>query len=267
MATSTGSGIILPEPLQDDNAKSWFKRYEICATANSWNQATRLARLPTLLKGRAWAIYEVLTEEQTDTYALAKEALLAHLSPDTNEDRVCAREQLAQRKLHGDRESVDELARDFERLLDKASPGLPAEIRDRELKYHLMNALPEKVSLQLKLLPTHTYTKMISKATELLLIYQRVDKEEGHIQQINPKEDKLDRLDTAVQQVSEQLTALSTQDQPLNLSQKPPRTRRLEDIECYNCGRRGHLARNCWHSGNGQGGISTRRPGGAPRFQ
>ena len=88
MATSTGSGIVLPEPLQDENAKSWFKRYEIYA--NSWNQATRLARLPTLLKGRAWAIYEVLTEEQTDTYALAKEALLARLSLDTDEDRICA---------------------------------------------------------------------------------------------------------------------------------------------------------------------------------
>ena len=63
MATLTGSGIVLPENLQDDNAKSWFKRYEICATANGWNQVTRLARLPTLLKGCAWAIYEVLTEE------------------------------------------------------------------------------------------------------------------------------------------------------------------------------------------------------------
>ena len=87
-------------------------------------------------------------------------------------------------------ESVDKLTHDLERLLDKALPGLPAEIRDRELKHHLMNTLPEKVSLQLKLLPTHTYT-----------IYQRVDKEDGHIQQINPKEERLDRLETAVQQV------------------------------------------------------------------
>ena len=248
MATSTGGGIVLPEPLKDDNTKSWFKRYEACCTANGWNQATRLARLPTLLRGRAWA---VLTEEQTDT----------------DEDRVCAREQLAQRKLRGDRESVDVLARELERLLDKASPGLPVEIRDRELKYHLMNVLPERVSLQLKLLPTQTYTQMISKATELLLIYQRVDKEQENIQQINPKEERSDRLETAVQQVSEQLTALSTQGRPLNLFRKPPKARKFKDMECYNCGRRGHLARNCWNSGNGQGGISTRRARGAPRFQ
>ena len=136
----------------------------------------------------------MLTEEQTDTYAHLKEALLARLSPGTDEDRVYiyAREQLAQRKFRGDRESVDKLARELERLLDKALPGLLVEIRDRELKYYLMNALPERVSLQLKLLPTQTYTQMISKATELLLIYQRVDKEQENIQQINPKEERLD---------------------------------------------------------------------------
>ena len=51
---------------------------------------------------------------------------------------------------------------------------------------------------RLKLLPTQTYTQMISKATELLLIYQRVDKEQENIQQINSKEERLDRLETAV---------------------------------------------------------------------
>ena len=122
MATSTGGGIALPEPLQDDNARSWFKRFEVCCDANGWNEAKRLVRLPTLLKGRAWAIYEVLTEAQTDTYDHVKEALLSQLSPNTDEDRACAREQLAQRKLHEDRESVDELARDLERLLDKVFP-------------------------------------------------------------------------------------------------------------------------------------------------
>ena len=38
--------------------------------------------------------------------------------------------------------------------------------------------------------------------------YQRVDYKKKQIQQINPKEERLNRLETVVQQISEQLTAL-----------------------------------------------------------
>ena len=61
----------------------------------------------------------------------------------------------------------------IERLLDKTLPSLPANVCDNELQYHLINALPEKVSLQLKLLPQENYQQTISKARELLLIYSR----------------------------------------------------------------------------------------------
>ena len=268
MATSTGSGIALPEPLQEDNAKSWFKRFEVCCAANGWNEAKQLLRLPTLLKGRAWAIFEVLDEEHTESYANLKRALLSKLCPDTDKDRIRAHEQLSQRRLHEERESVDELAHDLERLLDKASPDLPTQVRDKELKFHLMNALPEKVVLQLKLLPPQTYAQTISKATELLLIYQRIDRADGSIQQVT-NDEQLHKLKTTLHQVSEQLTALSTQGQSPKATSyaKPPRSYQLRDIQCYNCGRRGHLARNCWNSGNGRGGIPTRRAGGAPHFQ
>ena len=163
---------------------------------------------------------------------------------------------------------MDELARDLERLLDKASPDLPAEVRNKELKFHLMNALPDKVSLQLKLLPPQTYAQTISKATELLLIYRRADKAEASIHQTT-KDEWLDKLEAAVNQVSEQLTALSTQGRTLRTTShaKPPRTHRFKDIQCYNCGKREHLARNCLNSGNGRGSIPTRRAGGAPDFQ
>jgi len=34
---ATGTGLALPEPLQDGDGRSWFKRYEaVCATANAW---------------------------------------------------------------------------------------------------------------------------------------------------------------------------------------------------------------------------------------
>ena len=93
---------------------------------------------------------------------------------------------LTLRRFREGSESIDELARDLERMLDKSSPGLPAEICETELRFHFMNTLPEKVAFQLKLLPKGTYTETISKAREFLLIYSRAD---GHhpVSQIQPE--------------------------------------------------------------------------------
>lgn len=59
----------------------------------------KLLRLPTLLRGRAWAVYDALPAVETDTYEHLKKALLDRLDPDTDEDRLSAREELACRRL------------------------------------------------------------------------------------------------------------------------------------------------------------------------
>lgn len=228
---ATGSGLALPEPLQEGDSHSWFKRYEVCATANGWDAAKKLQRLPTLLRGRAWAIYDSLPEDVMDTYDHLKAALLKRLSPDTEEDRLAAREQLSRRKFRAERESIDELARDLEKLLDKASPNLPAAIRDRELRYHLMSSLPEKVAFQLKLLAVTDFAGTISKARELCLIYDRTAVTES-VNQIQSREDtRIKQMEETLQNLSEQLTALNIR------YQERPR--------CFTCGKQGHIARNC----------------------
>ena len=268
-----GLGIALPEPFHGEDAKSWFNRFEICAVANEWNNAKKLLRVPTLLKGRAWAVFELLSHAETDTYAYLKTALLARLSPDTAEERLVAREELNCRKFVEGRESIEEMARCIERLLDKASPGLPANVRDSELQYHLINALPDKVSLQLKLLPQENYQQTISKAQELLLIYSRSSKaEQANQVLVSPDNDRLEKLEETLQHVTQQLATLS---KPPAITQRKCFTcgrpghlarecRRNRDIECFRCGAKGHLARNCWQQGNGRGSTSKHRAGDAP---
>ena len=150
-----GSSVCIPEPLQHEDARSWFKRFELCAAANDWNADKQLLRLPTLLRGRAWAIYESLSNADKESYEKLKKAILERLHPDTDENHLAAREQLSQRRLREGAESIDELARDLEKLLDQASPGLPADTREAELRFHLMNSLPDNVSFQLKLQPKY----------------------------------------------------------------------------------------------------------------
>ena len=276
---ASGVGISLPEALHGEEAKSWFRRFEVCAAANEWDGAKKLKRVPTLLKGRAWAVYEALTDEETDTYDHLKAAILGQLSPDTDEERLRARDEMARRRFREGSESVDELARDLEKLLEKASPDLPPAVKSTELRYHLINALPEKISFQLKLLPKEDYRGTISKAKELVLMYHRAKITEQTNQLVSkPDTDRLDRLEEAVQQVSEQLNALGTTfpnparrrcfecGQPGHLARNC-RFKRPHNVECHFCGKKGHSAQNCWQRGNYQGNVSTRRAGDIPKRQ
>ena len=114
---ATGRNLALPEPLEGKDAKSWFKCYEVYGMANGWNDQKKLSCLPTLLKGRAWAIYDSFHEDgDTDKYEHMKAAILQRLCPEI-EDRLVAHEKLSQRRLQ-EGESIDELAHDIEKLLD-----------------------------------------------------------------------------------------------------------------------------------------------------
>ena len=73
--------------------KLWLKVY---CTANGWNKAKQLPCLPTLLKGHAWPIFEILGEEHMGTYANLKTALLSKLCLNIDEDRISTSEQLSQ---------------------------------------------------------------------------------------------------------------------------------------------------------------------------
>ena len=138
---ASGGAISLPKMLCGEDARSWFKRFKVCVAANEWGDEKKLTQVPTLLKGYAWAVYKALTKVETDTYAHLKAALLAQLSPDMDEERLGARDELARRRLRKDVESIDELARDLEKLLEKASPDLPQATKSTELCFHLINAL------------------------------------------------------------------------------------------------------------------------------
>jgi len=106
----SGNRLALAEALQDRDAKSWLKRFEVCAVVNDWGNKKKLKRSPTLLKRRSRAILDYLPDASADISAHLKEALLSRLSPDTEEDRQSTRDELGWKRLLENQESVDELA-------------------------------------------------------------------------------------------------------------------------------------------------------------
>jgi hypothetical protein len=43
-------------------------KYELCSTANDWKDTDMLKRLPTLLSGKAFAVFERLAAEAKENY-------------------------------------------------------------------------------------------------------------------------------------------------------------------------------------------------------
>ena len=71
--------VSVPKSFRD--AREWSQRFEICAAANQWDGAKKALKLPTLLEGKALAIWLELSTEQKADYAVAKERLIAKMAP------------------------------------------------------------------------------------------------------------------------------------------------------------------------------------------
>ena len=74
-------GVALPNKFDDGDIVSWLDSFDVCARANNWNNDARLRRLPTLLVGRAFAIFQRLPNNQKDTMARLREALIEAFLP------------------------------------------------------------------------------------------------------------------------------------------------------------------------------------------
>ena len=124
--------LYLPEPYGDGDVETWLRLFNLCTEANRWAADDKLFRFTTLLRGRAFAVYERLEDDQKDTYAYLVAALTATFEPRTEERHRLPTFHLTNRILQPG-ESLDVFLRDLERLLDRAQPGLAREVRRQQL--------------------------------------------------------------------------------------------------------------------------------------
>jgi hypothetical protein len=64
MATPNRPSVALAESFSDGDIEFWLRKYELCSEANEWKEDIMLKRLPTLLCGKAFAVFERLEGER-----------------------------------------------------------------------------------------------------------------------------------------------------------------------------------------------------------
>ena len=72
--------ISLPRQFLDGEPKEWFQKYEICCDTNEWEDDTKAKKLPTLLEGKALAIWSDLTTEEKENYVTSKAKIIAGMA-------------------------------------------------------------------------------------------------------------------------------------------------------------------------------------------
>ena len=124
--------------------------------------------LSTVLKSRAWAILELVRRGGAATYQQSTNSLSRFFVPDTREQRRLASRQLREQtwKTH---ESIEQYARETERLLDKALPNFDATNED-QLIQKIVAGLPGEITFDLEVNTVDTSDQTITRAVELMLL-------------------------------------------------------------------------------------------------
>ena len=151
---------ILPERFSSGDFASWFRHFERCALANTWNAATRLAKLPAFLQGPAATYFETLTDDQKSTYDGLEANLQACFSPSIHREHYYR--EFKDQRLRPAEDPALFLWR-LKESLRNAEPELSETAFDALLRRQFMKGLPS--SVQLKLLEsdsTHSLDTMLS---------------------------------------------------------------------------------------------------------
>jgi hypothetical protein len=181
MATSNRSSVALPESFSDGDIEFWLRKYELCSEANEWKD-DMLKRLPTLLCGKAFAVFERLEGEQKASFKNVCEAHVAAFGGDATGMHIAMME--FRKRDRKSEEDIQVFAYNLESLLRRAMPKLGANERDILLKQQFIEGINPALKKELLQQPKISYGETVSAAQQLdLAIKFSSNDSESHINQ------------------------------------------------------------------------------------
>lgn len=242
---------IFPGKFEDGDIVAWLREFDACSEANSWKVEDKIKKLPAFLRGQAASHFYAISEDSRKTYADAVKKLTEAMCPKENRETFFAKFE-ARSLRPGEDPSVYRW--ELEQILLKAEAEMSGEAKEALLTRQFMRGLPK--ALKIKLLqdnPTPDLMQMVSFVQRHRAVQDF--SADPYDQAAAVSEDvtggdkaEIAQLvalvtDMAVKQrgLEEQIAKLSDDKRPTGEAQQRKETR-----SCFNCGRKGHISRNCF---------------------
>ena len=258
MATTRSTSVVLPEVFSDGDIVLWLRKFELCATANDWKDADMLKRLPTLLSGKAFAVFERLSAEEKGDYKTLTKALSTAFGGDTTGKHI-AMMAFRSRTRKPD-EDIQVFAYNLEALLRRAMPNIENADREVLLQQQFIEGVDVELKKELLQRPNNSYGETVSVAQQLDLASQISSHQTGGQVNLASASGSLQPTMTnqpLVTQLMENMETLTRKVSELSVSvanvnaMSARSSARGRRGPCYQCGRMGHLANECRSSGTG----------------
>ena len=262
--------------------REYHRHFESCKKANSWDDDEATTYLAASLQGNALRVLGEKTEGGKE-YSYAEMVQLLKRRFDSGLQAENYLVELRHRR-QGPKESLQELGQAVRELTVKAYPELQEDARDRLAKNHFHDAV---MSQTVREGIHRARPKNLDEAIRAALETENYEKvERQRVLDGKPVKlaraldttvnDRVDKLEVAMTEQGQKLDAilskLADPSQKGSASEKvqhkdpKPRGEKKEVWKCFNCGGKGHFARNCKkppkESDQGNGGQPNEGPAG-----
>ena len=256
-----------PDNYSDGPWHEWISHFKLCAEINGWNEAQRCQQLAVSLRGRAQRIFLSLNEAEKGTFEALEEALRSRIQPD--QQRKIHRITFASRKrLRG--ENLVDLATSLRQLASLAYGGRDPVFIEEELVDQFVKALDTR---DLRVGVSQGDPKTLDDAVKMALKLESIHLTEAqhHEAKVNMAGDNNETYTKSRRDVEETAEAYMagasgrkddvipnwaqkyfTQQEALLEEMKKcvvgnsNTNERKKSNRCYNCGKPGHIAKNCY---------------------
>uniref|UniRef100_A0A1I8HVJ8 CCHC-type domain-containing protein n=1 Tax=Macrostomum lignano TaxID=282301 RepID=A0A1I8HVJ8_9PLAT len=237
---SNDASLLPPKFSGQSNVHFWLSIFEDFAEDKNWDDAKRASKVKLLLRGEAQVCVWDMSDADKKSYEKIKALLLQQYGGSANQHRAMQEFQGRQRK---NGESIRELSFALRLLYMGARPDDPSTLRDREVKFRIIQLLSAGIRealLKESDSDTCTLGTLVERATRLEQVMSKNTPASSSM--VSVVDDRLSRLE----QQLETLTAAVTSGAARGGRAGPGDRRQAQRTSgCYQCGKDGHIARRC----------------------